>query len=69
MSLNYGFMPHHAGVDLTLETDFMIPAGIRLDSFNATVKVPDEIAVPLLTLAQEFDEPTHGDEVVREPTE
>ena len=41
-------MPHHAGVDLILGTDFMIPAGIRLDLYNSTAKLPDEVVVPLL---------------------
>ncbi|POM70810.1 Hypothetical protein PHPALM_12701 [Phytophthora palmivora] len=31
-------MPHHAGVDLILGTDFMIPAGIRLDLYNSAAK-------------------------------
>ncbi|POM75448.1 Hypothetical protein PHPALM_7451 [Phytophthora palmivora] len=35
-------MPHHAGVDLILGTDFMIPAGIRLDLYNSAAKLPDE---------------------------
>ena len=38
-------MPHHAGVDLILGTDFMIPAGIMLDVYNAAAKLPDEIVV------------------------
>uniref|UniRef100_M4C0Z0 Uncharacterized protein n=1 Tax=Hyaloperonospora arabidopsidis (strain Emoy2) TaxID=559515 RepID=M4C0Z0_HYAAE len=62
-------MPHHAGVDLILGTDFMIPAGIRLDLFNATAKLPDEIAIPLLRSVREVDESTHGDEVIGGPTE
>jgi hypothetical protein len=41
-------MPHHAGVDLILGTDFMIPSGIRLDLYNVTAKLPDEIAVPFI---------------------
>ncbi|KAI9982062.1 hypothetical protein PInf_008115 [Phytophthora infestans] len=41
-------MPHHAGVDLILGTDFMIPAGIRLDLYNSAVKLPDEIVIPLI---------------------
>lgn len=39
---------HHAGVDLILGTDFMIPAGIRLDLYNWAVKLPDEVVVPLI---------------------
>ncbi|KAE9086923.1 hypothetical protein PF007_g20576 [Phytophthora fragariae] len=36
-------MDHHAGEDLILGTDFMIPAGIRLDLYNSKAKLPDEI--------------------------
>ena len=61
-------MPHHAGVDLILGTDFMIPAGIQLDLFNATAKLPDEIAIPLLKSAREVDETTYGQEIVGGPT-
>ncbi|POM59027.1 Hypothetical protein PHPALM_36253 [Phytophthora palmivora] len=31
-------MPHHAGVDLIIGTDFMIPAGIRMDLYNSAAK-------------------------------
>ena len=55
-------MPHHAGVDLILGTDFMTPASIRLDLFNTTAKLPDEIAIPLLWSAREADDTTYGDE-------
>ncbi|GMF38026.1 unnamed protein product [Phytophthora lilii] len=41
-------MDHNAGVDVVLGTDFMIPAGVRLDLFNATAKLPDEVKVPLI---------------------
>ena len=57
------------GVDLILGTDFMIPAGIPLDLFNATAKLPDDIAVRLLRSAREVDGPTHRDEVIGGPTE
>ena len=59
---------HHAEVDLILGTDFMKPAGIRLYLFNATVKLPDEIAIPLLDPAREVDETTYGQEIVECPT-
>ena len=62
-------MPHNAGVDQILGTGFMIPAGVWLDLFNATAKLPDEIAVLLLRSAREVDESTHGDEVIGEPIE
>ena len=48
-------------LDLILGTDFMIPAGIRLDWLNATAKLPVEIAIPLLRSAREVDETTYGD--------
>ena len=58
----YGFevsiMPHHEGLDLILGKTFMIPAGIRLDLFNATAKRSDEIAIPLLRSAREVDDTT-----------
>ncbi|KAI9996362.1 hypothetical protein PInf_013788 [Phytophthora infestans] len=41
-------MPHHAEVDLILGTDFMIPAGIRLDLYNSSVKLPDELVILLI---------------------
>ena len=41
-------MSHHEGVDLIVGADVMIPADIRLYLFNATVKIPDEIAILLL---------------------
>ncbi|KAI9992432.1 hypothetical protein PInf_017841 [Phytophthora infestans] len=41
-------MPHYAGVDLILGTDFMITAGIRLDLYNSAVKLPDEMVIPLI---------------------
>ncbi|GMF26492.1 unnamed protein product [Phytophthora fragariaefolia] len=41
-------MDHGAGVDVGLGTDFMIPAGVRLDLFHATVRLPDEVDIPLI---------------------
>ncbi|KAI9988290.1 hypothetical protein PInf_021688 [Phytophthora infestans] len=41
-------VPQHAGVDLILGTDFMIPAGIRLDLYNSAVKQPDEMVISLI---------------------
>ena len=51
------------GVDLIIGTDFMIPAGARLDLFNLTAKLPDKLAVPLLKSAKEVDEQEWGREV------
>lgn len=42
------FIPHHARFDLILVINSMVPAGIRLDLFNATAKRPDKIVVPLI---------------------
>ncbi|GMG16549.1 unnamed protein product [Phytophthora fragariaefolia] len=41
-------MDHGAGVDVVLGTDFMIPAGVRLDLFHATARLPDELEIPLI---------------------
>ncbi|OWZ06825.1 LOW QUALITY PROTEIN: hypothetical protein PHMEG_00020870 [Phytophthora megakarya] len=41
-------MEHCAGSDVVLGTDFMIPAGIRPDLFNANAKLPGEVMVPLV---------------------
>ncbi|GMF38751.1 unnamed protein product [Phytophthora lilii] len=61
-------MDHNAGVDVVLGTDFMIPARVRLDLFNATAKLPDEVMVPLIKTQNMIDE-TEGSHVVGEPTE
>ncbi|GMF46710.1 unnamed protein product [Phytophthora fragariaefolia] len=50
-------MDHHAGVDLILGTDFMIPAGIRLDLYNSLAKLPDEVVVPLIKSLNSADDP------------
>ncbi|POM80886.1 Hypothetical protein PHPALM_1217 [Phytophthora palmivora] len=62
-------MPHHAGVDLILGTDFMIPAGIRLDLYNSAVKLPDEVVVPLLRSLKDTDDQTYGLQTADGPTE
>ncbi|GMF52177.1 unnamed protein product [Phytophthora fragariaefolia] len=55
-------MPHHAGVDLILGTDFMIPAGIRLDLYYSTARLPDEVEIPLVKSRSAWlTEPTYGD--------
>ncbi|POM65544.1 Hypothetical protein PHPALM_18721 [Phytophthora palmivora] len=41
-------MNHSAGVDVVLGTNFMIPAGVRLDLFHGTARLPDEVMVPLI---------------------
>ncbi|GMF44324.1 unnamed protein product [Phytophthora lilii] len=61
-------MDHNAGVDVVLGTDFMIPAGVRLDLFDATAKLPDEVMVPLIKTQNMIDD-TEGSHVVGGPTE
>ncbi|GMF57254.1 unnamed protein product [Phytophthora fragariaefolia] len=63
-------MPHHAGVDLILGTDFMIPAGIRLDLYNSTARLPNEVEIPLIKSRSAWlTKPTYGDRVSDGPTE
>ncbi|OWZ03406.1 Eukaryotic/viral aspartic protease [Phytophthora megakarya] len=58
-----------AGFDVVLGTDFMIPAGIRLDLCNTNAKLPSEVMVPLIK-AQCWDEDTaEGQHVCGGPTE
>ncbi|KAE9266425.1 hypothetical protein PF008_g31609 [Phytophthora fragariae] len=49
-------MDHSACVDVVLGMDFMVPAGIRLDLFHGTARLPDEDMVPLLK-SKESEEP------------
>ncbi|GMF52379.1 unnamed protein product [Phytophthora fragariaefolia] len=63
-------MPHHAVVDLILGTDFMMPAGVRLDLYNSTARLPDDVEIPLIkTRSACFTEPTYGDRVSDGPAE
>ncbi|OWZ04254.1 hypothetical protein PHMEG_00023869 [Phytophthora megakarya] len=52
---DFWVMEHSAGSEVVLGTDFMIPAGIRLDWFHATAKLPDKVMIPLVK-AQNFDD-------------
>ena len=61
-------MPHHAGVDLVIGTDFIIPAGIRIDLITATAKLSDKIAAPLLRSAREVDYTASSDDIVGAPS-
>lgn len=45
--LKVWIMPYHARLDLILGSDLKMPAGIRLDLFNVTAKLANEIAIPL----------------------
>ncbi|OWZ05373.1 hypothetical protein PHMEG_00022545 [Phytophthora megakarya] len=49
-------MEHSAGVDVVLGTDFMIPAGVRLDLFHGTARLPYEVTVPLVKSAGAADD-------------
>ncbi|OWY98788.1 hypothetical protein PHMEG_00030361 [Phytophthora megakarya] len=42
-------------MEVVMGTNFMIPAGIRLDLFHATAKLLDEVMIPLVK-AQNFDD-------------
>ncbi|GMF66223.1 unnamed protein product [Phytophthora lilii] len=41
-------------------TDFMIPAGVRLDLFHGTARLPDEVMVPLVKSANAPDEASYA---------
>ncbi|KAE8906913.1 hypothetical protein PF010_g27311 [Phytophthora fragariae] len=62
-------MDHHAGVDLILGTDFMIPAGIRLDLYNSKAKLPDEIEINLIKSASAHEDTEYGNTICGGPTE
>ncbi|POM76328.1 Hypothetical protein PHPALM_6441 [Phytophthora palmivora] len=59
-------MNHSAGVELILGTDFMIPAGVRLDLFHGTARLPDEVMVPLIKSLSAADDEPYGTQVVGE---
>ncbi|KAE9020940.1 hypothetical protein PR001_g13478 [Phytophthora rubi] len=56
-------MDHHAGVDVILSTDFMIPAGIRLDLYNSKAKLPDEIEINLIKSASAREDTDYGNTI------
>ncbi|OWY93874.1 hypothetical protein PHMEG_00036565 [Phytophthora megakarya] len=62
-------MEHSAGVDVVLGTDFMILAGVRLDLFHGTARLPDEVTVPLVKSANTVEDDPYGAQVVGGPTE
>ncbi|KAE9298831.1 hypothetical protein PR003_g23131 [Phytophthora rubi] len=62
-------MDHGAGVDVVLGTDFMIPAGVRLDMFHATARLPDEVSIPLIKTLNMQDDRGEGPHVTGGPTE
>ncbi|KAG4039021.1 hypothetical protein PC123_g25423 [Phytophthora cactorum] len=53
-------MAHSAGVDAVLGTDFMIPAGIRLDLFHGAAQLPNEIMIPLVKTTNMLDSEEYG---------
>ncbi|KAE9004500.1 hypothetical protein PR002_g17040 [Phytophthora rubi] len=53
-------MDHHAGVDVILGTDFVIPAGVRLDLFNSIAKLPDEFEINLIKSANAREDTEYG---------
>ena len=58
--LSYAFMvwvgDHHGGANLILGTDFMMPAGVRLDLYQRRIKLPDEVAIPIAHRDSEHEE-------------
>ncbi|KAG2893544.1 hypothetical protein PC119_g7993 [Phytophthora cactorum] len=56
-------MAHSAGVDVALGTDFMIPAGIRLDLFHGAAQLPNEIRIPLVKTKNMLDSEEYGSHV------
>ncbi|EGZ25268.1 hypothetical protein PHYSODRAFT_371994, partial [Phytophthora sojae] len=62
-------MDHSAGVDVVLGMDFMIPAGIWLDLFHGTARLPDEVMVPLLKSQSVEDDKPYGTHPSCGPTE
>ncbi|KAE9198186.1 hypothetical protein PF002_g22517 [Phytophthora fragariae] len=62
-------MDHGAGVDVVLGTDSMIPAGVRLDMFYATARLPDEVSIPLIKTLNMQDDRREGPHVNGGPTE
>ncbi|KAG3071268.1 hypothetical protein PI124_g22076 [Phytophthora idaei] len=53
-------MAHSAGVDAVLGTDFMIPAGIRLDLLHGASQLPNEIMIPLVKTTNMLDSEEYG---------
>ncbi|GMF23083.1 unnamed protein product [Phytophthora fragariaefolia] len=62
-------MDHGAGVDVVLETYFMIPAAVRLDLFHATARLSDEVETPLTKTQHMADTREEGPHVPDGPTE
>ncbi|KAG3028138.1 hypothetical protein PC121_g2166 [Phytophthora cactorum] len=56
-------MAHSEGVDVVLGTDFMIPAGIRLDLFHGAAQLPNEIRIPNVKTKNMLDSEEYGSHV------
>ncbi|OWZ20004.1 hypothetical protein PHMEG_0005653 [Phytophthora megakarya] len=61
-------MDHSAGSEVMLGPDFMIPAGIRLDLFNLTAKLPGEEVVPMVKSSSADEDTAEGMHVTGGPT-
>ncbi|POM61460.1 Eukaryotic/viral aspartic protease [Phytophthora palmivora] len=57
-------MNHSAGVDVVLGMDFMIPAGVRLDLFHGTDRLPDEVMVPVIKSLSAADDEPYGTQIL-----
>ncbi|GMF33632.1 unnamed protein product [Phytophthora fragariaefolia] len=62
-------MAHGAGVDVVLGTDLMIPAGVRLDLFHATARLPDEVEISLIKTQRMADTREEGPHAPVGPTQ
>ncbi|KAG3247308.1 hypothetical protein PI124_g7978 [Phytophthora idaei] len=62
-------MAHSAGVDVVPGTDFMIPAGIRLDLFHGAAQLPNGIRIPLVKTKNMLDSEEYGSHVNACPSE
>ncbi|KAI9998245.1 hypothetical protein PInf_002605 [Phytophthora infestans] len=62
-------MAHSAGVDVVLGTDFIIPAGIRLDLFHGAAQLPHEVQIPLIKTKNMIDSEEYGSHVNAGPPE
>ncbi|ETM00030.1 hypothetical protein L917_03216, partial [Phytophthora nicotianae] len=60
---------YSAGVDVVLGTDFMIPAGIRLDLFHGAAQLPNEVRIPLVKTKNMVDSMEYSAHVNARPTE
>ncbi|OWZ04946.1 hypothetical protein PHMEG_00023059 [Phytophthora megakarya] len=64
-----GIMDHSVGVDVVLETDFRIHAGMRLDLFHGIARLPDKVVVPLVKSAGAANEELYGVQTISGPIE